>query len=216
MQSSIIDNPLYLRFSEGTFEPEELAMNSTFVYGVFTNATDFSKALSALRIEGLEDVVFLKNTSDPTYTSAVVQNNLKGQFVRFGAAGAIIGGIAGAVASPTVPFTSNFQLITPMMAMVSGAVLCAYFAVWVCGFLNWVDRPILEHEVFEGIISNGAMLLGVTTDAVEQKQAAMRCLDQNGAVELIVRSTRLENVEQLPDPTEVHSNVADNAPRLVA
>ncbi len=191
-------------------------MSSTFLYAVFRDATDFSNALADLKSNGMEDVVIMKNTSNPAYRSAIVQNNLKSQFVKFGAFGAVIGGIAGAIASPTVPFQTNYQLITPMMSMVSGAILCAYFAVWICGFLNWVDRPLLEHEVFEGSIESGSMLLGVTTHDSQQKQIAIKCFDQNGAVELIVRASALPTIEQAQTPTSVQVNIPENVPRLVA
>ncbi len=191
-------------------------MSSTFLYAVFRNATDFSNALADLKRNGMEDVVVMKNTADSSYRSAVVQNNLKSQFVKFGAVGAVVGGLAGAVASPTVPFQTNYQLITPMMSMVSGAILCAYFAVWICGFLNWVDRPILEHEVFEGSIESGSMLLGVTTEDAQQRHIAIKCFDDNSAVELIVRASALPAIEPAQTPSSIQINIPENVPRLVA
>ncbi len=161
---------------------------STFVYGVFSETTDFSNALSSLKSEGMDDVVIVKNTVNAVYKSATLHDNLKKHFITAGSVGAIIGGLAGVVASPTVPYTDSFQLITPIMAMVSGAVVCGYFALWTCGFLHWIDRPIMEHEVFEGEISNGSMLLGVTVQSEDEKRKAVDCFIKTGAVELIVRS----------------------------
>lgn len=161
---------------------------NTFVYGVFSQTSDFSNALSLLKSDGMNDVVIVKNTVNSAYKSASLHNNLKKHFITAGSVGAIIGGLAGVVASPTVPFTDSFQLITPIMAMVSGAVVCGYFALWTCGFLHWIDRPIMEHEVFEGDISNGSMLLGVTVESDDEKRKAIDCFIKAGAVELIVRS----------------------------
>ncbi len=164
---------------------------STFVYGVFSSSADFSNALASLKSEGMNEVVIVKNTANSAYKSAALHDNLKKHFITAGSVGAVIGGLAGVVASPTVPFTDTFQLITPIMAMVSGAVVCGYFALWTCGFLHWIDRPILEHEVFEGEIINGSMLLGVTVESDDEKRKAIDCFISTGAVELIVRSASI-------------------------
>ena len=140
--------------------------------------------------KGFQDITVVKDTSSPLYKSAIVHNSVKRTFIWGGLAGAIIGGIAGAVASPTVPYAGTFQILTPMMAMVSGAIVLAYFGVWICGFLSWLDKPI-PADAFEGTISNGALLLAVETQKKDLQHLAMECFSTNGAVEIIARDETL-------------------------
>lgn len=176
---------------------------STFIYGVFRSTESFSKALSELKAQGLDDVVILKNAEGLSYSSAQVPPTKKTPFIVAGTIGGILGAIVGAIASPTVPYTDTFQLITPIMAMVSGSVIFAYLAFWLAGFLYWVDRPILENEVFEGSISNGSVLLGVTVEKTAQKLKVIECLESNGSVEIIARNTALAPFEPAQKESEL-------------
>lgn len=89
--------------------------------------------------------------------------------------------------------------------------------VMIASFLNWVDRPVLEHEVVEAHIPNGALLLGVTVGDTMQKLATIQCLDAAGAVELIARSASLGQLETLSAiENSTTSEVPINAPGLVA
>jgi hypothetical protein len=168
-------------------------MGSYFTYGVFSNQQDFSKAFSELSNKGFQDITVVKDTSSPLYKSATVHNSVKRTFIWGGLAGAIIGGIAGAVASPTVPYAGTFQILTPMMAMVSGAIVLAYFGVWICGFLSWLDKPI-PADAFEGTLSNGILLLAVETEKQDLQRLAMECFSTSGAVEIIARTEALASM----------------------
>lgn len=172
---------------------------STFIYGVFQTTQDFSKALSDLKAIGLTDVVIVKNTGEG-YSSATLNPSRKTPFIIGGAIGAIIGGFAGAMAAPSLD-VGGFQLVT-IMAMVSSSVICSYFGLWLAGFLYFIDRPVLEHEVFEGTVTNGAMVLGVTVDSSEEKLKAIECMDANRAVEVVARATSTGIIEQLPESSE--------------
>lgn len=164
---------------------------TTFIYGVFAGAEEISQALAGLKAQGLSEVVVLKDSQGLSYSSATVPPTKKTPFIVAGTIGGIVGAAVGAVASPTVPYTDTFQLITPIMAMVSGSVIFAYLAFWLAGFLYWVDSPITENEVFEASIPNGSVLLGVTVNNTTQKLKAIECFDNHGAIEIIARSEAL-------------------------
>jgi hypothetical protein len=176
-------------------------MGSYFTYGVFADQTNFAKAFSALSGQGFENITVIKNAPSQLYKSAKLSLFPRRTFLWGGLAGAIIGGIAGAVASPTVPYAGTYQLITPIMSMVSGSIITAYFGVWLCGFLNWIDKP-LPADAFEGTIANGSLLLAVETDELKDQQLVMDCLSRSGAVEIIART---EEIGALPT---VHGEVA--------
>ncbi len=186
---------------------------STFIYGVFEGTNNISRVLSSLKADGLTDVVVLKDSKALAYNSATLHPTKKTPFIIAGTIGGVLGAIVGAIASPTVPYTNTFQLITPIMAMVSGSVIFAYLAFWLAGFLYWIDRPVIENEVFEGTIPNGSVLLGVTVECSAQKVRVMECLDSNGAVEIIARNTAL-----VESPLERESELLKAVPseKLVA
>ncbi len=165
-----------------------------FVYGAFRNEDQFLLAFGAMKAAGLKDLKVVRNTAESiTYSSAIINNPVHKWFRVGGAAGAVIGGLAGALASPLIPASNVFQVLTTMMAGVSGAVMCAYFGGWVVGFLYGVD-PWLQSEVFEGTIENGSLILGVEVDSQASKMAAIQALTTNGAIELIVRDASLPAV----------------------
>ena len=189
---------------------------STFIYGVFASTDGFSKALSSLKAKGMSDLVILKDSKGLAYNSAKLLPVTKTPFIVAGAIGGILGALVGAVASPTVPYQGTFQLITPIMAMVSGAVIFAYLAFWIAGFLYWVDRPVIDTEVFEGNIANGFVLVGVTVETSSQKMKAIECLESNGAVEIIARNTALVEPPMVSSPSEVRQPVREGKLEIVA
>ncbi|HEY9773795.1 MAG TPA: hypothetical protein V6C81_08295 [Planktothrix sp.] len=181
-------------------------MGNYFTYGVFSSEQDFSKAFSALSDRGFDNIAVVKNTDSALYKSASVKNSIKNTFVLGGLAGAVIGGIAGAIATPTVPYGGTYQVLTPMMSMVSGAIVMAYFSVWICGFLRWIDRP-LPADCFEGTITNGSLLLVVETDQADLRQLAFDCFSRNNASEIIARSEAITTLE-LSKPADVSTRPA--------
>ena len=170
-------------------------MSTSYVYGVFKTEEKLANALAALRLRGFKDAA-VRREHDCVLYRPVDKEPMRKAFIWSGSVGAILGGIAGAVASPTLTYNDTFQVLTPMMAMVAGGALNAYLGVWLCGFLRVLDKPVDESEPLAGN-AESTLILAIEAETRDQKQLAMECLELNEADEIVVRSAELGKLEAI-------------------
>ena len=157
-----------------------------FVYGVFRDPTVAANVVSRLHEFGLEpaQICVIGNHSEQfTRATAKIQDPTEAAFMRFGAVGALAGLWVGVSASPKIPYVPTFEVLVPLMAAISGAVVFAYFAVPLCMFLT-ANRPRHWATVFEGQVERGDVVVLVEAQA-EQRFRLMEVLDNAGAYEVV-------------------------------
>lgn len=161
-------------------------MATTYTYGVFKTHKAIADALTELKANGLEGTVSGHGSSTVLLKPALNPEPLRQHFITFGAVGAVIGGLAGAVALPATHYTYGYQVLTPMMAMVTGALLCAYFGVWLFGVLNGLEGSDEHGDTVQNPDGN-AIVLSVKTETREATRTAMNAMQRNEAICIVMR-----------------------------
>ncbi len=189
-----------------------------FVYGVFRDPTVAANVVSRLHEFGLEptQICVIGNQSEPfNRATAKIQDPTEAAFMRFGAVGALAGLWAGVSASPKIPYVPTFEILVPLMAAISGAVVFAYFAIPLCAFLT-ANRPRHWATVFEGHVEQGDVIVIVESHG-NQRFKLMEVLDSSGAFEIV--SKRAESFDAAKSigfaPTFVPSKIEPEVPLSV-
>ena len=160
-----------------------------FVYGVFDHCEAAATVVQALHGAGFKsEVINLvgPNTEQFQYVSAKIKNPTKGYFLAFGIVGALGGLWAGASLAPTIPYVVSFQVLTTLMAAISGSIVMAYFSLFVSAFLTAND-PQYFANVYQADMSVGAALVSVEADSAEERAIAQKIMEEFEPIELIVR-----------------------------
>lgn len=171
-------------------------MATTYTYGVFKTHKALADALTELKANGLEGKVSGMGTSTVLLRPAVNPEPLRQHFIMFGAIGAVIGGLAGALALPATHYTYGYQVMTPMMAMVTGALLCAYFGIWIFGVLNGLEGTDDHAESVQNPDGN-ALVLTVMTATREAKRMVMDTMERNDSICIVVRDGEIGPMETI-------------------
>jgi hypothetical protein len=160
-----------------------------FVYGVFDHCEAAGAVVQALHKAGFKSAVINlvgPKTDQFEYVSAKIKNPTKQAFVTFGAVGALGGLWAGATLAPTIPYIVSFQILTTLMAAISGSIVMAYFGMFISAFLTAND-PQYYANVYQADMSVGEALVSVEADSAQQRAEAQRIMEQFEPIELVVR-----------------------------
>ena len=178
------------------------------VYGVFRNSDEAVLAVAELHKAGLQtsEICVVANQGESfKYLSGAVQDPNAGYFVNFGIGGCIAGLCAGIAAAPTIPYVVSFQILTPLMAAISGGIVFAYFGCFMCAFLH-ANKPHHWANVFEGTVESGSVIVLAEPDSAQQKKSVIEILNALDPIELVVRrktSNPIIAPEQFCPPAEV-------------
>lgn len=164
------------------------AKEKQYIYGTFEKVENCQKALEQLKKEGLDAIVVRNKEADFQLTPVDLQMGKERFFKVAGCIGAIIGGLAGVVASPTIGVADTFQILTPVMAAIAGAVVGGYTGVIISAFLNTSSNEASVLEIFDGCIANGSTLVAVPVSTAEEKLLSIRCIDSYEPTEIIIRA----------------------------
>ena len=162
--------------------------DQNFVYGVFA---ENERALVAVR--KLHEAGFItaqlgvlgKKGKEFKYVSGRVDDPAERNYLRWGTFGCIAGLIAGVVGSPHIP-NLPFQIMTPLMAAMSGGVVISYFGSFMGSFLH-SGKPQHWANTFEGTISEGAVIVLAECSSRDQMKDAIAVLNSEDPIELIAR-----------------------------
>jgi hypothetical protein len=160
-----------------------------FVYGVFDRCEAAAAVVQALHLAGFKSAAINlvgPKTDQFQYVSAKIKNPAKDYFVLFGAAGGLGGLWAGTVLAPTIPYVVSFQILTTLMAAISGAIVMAYFSLFVSAFLTAND-PQYYANVYQADMPVGAALVSVEAVSAGERTKARMILEEFDPIELIVR-----------------------------
>jgi hypothetical protein len=165
-----------------------------FVYGAFED-----NGAAAQLVEKLHDAGFAKpsisvvgqeNSPEFKHVAARITNRAHRFFIASGIAGAVGGLTAAIMYQPAIPYSVSFQLIVPVMAMVAGAILLGYFGMYIGMFLH-ANQPNYYANVFEGQVTNGAVIVCVEVNSKLQRALAAEMVSMLDPIELVIRSSSL-------------------------
>jgi hypothetical protein len=160
-----------------------------FVYGVFDHCEAAAAVVQALHGAGFKSEVINMvgpDTDAFRYVSAKIKNPAKDFFVIFGVVGALGGLWAGVAMAPTVPHIVSFQILTTLMAAISGSVVLAYASVIISALLT-ANNPQNYANVYQADMSVGAALVSVEADSAQERAIAQKILEEYQPIELVVR-----------------------------
>ena len=166
-----------------------------YVYGTFEDSERCQQALDLLHEEGLSGAIVVNDQDIPLTPLQLRILGPQRAFRIAGFIGAIVGGIAGAVASPSLGMPDVFQVITPAMAAVAGAAVCGYMGLVVHVFLHTSHREASVFEVFNGSIARGSTMVAAPVSSSEARVSAFKAFDSCGAREIVVRLGEFAAVE---------------------
>jgi len=187
-----------------------------YVYGVFESSLSTGQLLEDLHKAGFKSAdLSVVGTDCPEFRilSAKIKTPMARYFVQYGIAGALGGLWAGTVLAPQVSTPGFFQILTPVMAAVSGSIALAYFAMWIGAFLH-ANEPQYYANVFEGDIENGIILVLAEANSKEERRRAMEIMDDHDAAEIIVRQADLGQIIGL-EPLGTEKSGGDSRPQLI-
>lgn len=191
--------------------------NPDYVYGIFENTTAAGQILEDLHKAGFKSAdLSLVGTDCPEFhnVSARIKTPMARYFVRYGIAGALAGLWAGVTMAPHLAYPGFFQIITTVMAAVSGGVILAYWGVWIGAFLH-ANEPQYYANVFHGEIRNGQIVVLAEVNSKEERRSAWAIMDDHDAIEIIFRQADLGEIIGLQaEMLENHSE--ERRPQLVA
>ena len=191
--------------------------NPDYVYGIFENITGAGQILEDLHKAGFKSAdLSLVGTDCPEFhnVSAKIKTPMARYFVRYGIVGALAGLWAGVTMAPDLPYPGFFQIITTVMAAVSGGVILAYWGVWIGAFLH-ANEPQYYANVFHGEIRNGQIVVLAEVNSKEERRSAWAIMDDHDAIEIIFRQADLGEIIGLQaEMLENHSE--ERRPQLVA
>ncbi len=187
-----------------------------YVYGVFASDDSTGQVLEDLHKAGFKSAdlsVVGKNCPQFHNLSARIKTPMARYFVRYGIVGALGGLWAGTALAPHVPTPGFFQILTTLMAAISGGIVLAYWGVWMGAFLH-ANEPQYYANVFEGEIENGEILVLAEANSRAERLKAFEILDAHDAVEIIVRQADLGEIIGLEtEPKEASQE--ETRPQLV-
>jgi hypothetical protein len=191
--------------------------NPDYVYGIFDSTTSTGQILEDLHKAGFKSAdlsVVGKDCPEFHNVSAKIKTPMARYFVRYGIVGALGGLWAGVMMAPEINTPGFFQIITTVMAAVSGGVILAYWGVWMGAFLH-ANEPQYYANVFEGDVENGEIVILAEVNSREERRTAWEIMDNHDAVEIITRQADLGQIIGLEkEAPEVQSE--ENRPQLVA
>jgi hypothetical protein len=165
-----------------------------FVYGVFEDNGAASELVQKLHDAGFAkpsiSVVGQENSPEFKHVAARITNRAHRFLIASGIAGAIGGLTAAIMYQPSIPYSVSFQLIVPVMAMVAGAVLLGFTGMWIGMFLH-ANQPNYYANVFEGQVTNGAVVVCVEVNSQLQRALAAEMVSLLDPIELVIRSSTL-------------------------
>ena len=188
-----------------------------YVFGIFENTDCTGQILEDLHKAGFKSAdlsVVGKDCREFHNQSAKIKSPMAKYFVRYGIVGALGGLWAGVTMAPQLPYPGFFQIITTVMAAVSGAVILAYFGIWIGAFLH-ANEPQYYANVFEGEIENGQVVVLAETSSKEERRAAWEIMDSYDAVEIITRQADLGQIIGLEKVSNASAE-EQTRPQLVA
>ena len=187
-----------------------------YVYGVFASDDSTGQVLEDLHKAGFKSAdlsVVGKNCPQFHNLSARIKTPMARYFVRYGIVGALGGLWTGTALAPHVPTPGFFQILTTLMAAISGGIVLAYWGVWMGAFLH-ANEPQYYANVFEGEIENGEILVLAEANSRAERLKAFEILDAHDAVEIIVRQADLGEIIGLEtEPKEASQE--ETRPQLV-
>lgn len=160
-----------------------------FVYGVFDRCETAAGVVEHLHGAGFRPAsinLVGPDTKAFQYVSAKIKDPSKRFFVLFGAIGALGGLWAGAMLAPGLPYVVSFQILTTLMGSISGAIVMAYFSLFISAFLTAND-PQFYANVYQADMQAGAALVSVAAESEAERQLAQRLIEEAKPIELIVR-----------------------------
>ena len=167
-----------------------------YVYGIFDNNGSAGQVLEDLHKAGFKSAdlsVVGKDCPEFRNASARIKTPMARYFVRYGIAGALGGLWAGTALAPHVPTPGFFQILTTLMAAVSGGIVMAYWGTWIGAFLH-ANEPQYYANVFEGEIENGEIVVLAEVNSREERRAAWEIMDNHDALEIITRQADLGQI----------------------
>jgi hypothetical protein len=191
--------------------------NPDYVYGIFESTATTGQILEDLHKAGFKSAdlsVVGKDCPEFHNLSAKIKTPMARYFVRYGIAGAIGGLWAGVTMAPQLPYPGFFQIITTVMATVSGGIVLAYWGTWMGAFLH-ANEPQYYANVFEGEVENGEVVVLVEVNSKAERRTAWEIMDDHNALEIITRQADLGQIIGLEKVTS-DVETEENRPQLVA
>ncbi|MBX9720969.1 MAG: hypothetical protein K2X81_06225 [Candidatus Obscuribacterales bacterium] len=169
--------------------------DQNFVYGVFAHKEKAFEVLGKLHEAGFAtaELGVLAMRNDYKYVSGRVDDPSARNFTVWGTLGCLGGLWAGISGSPHIPYLP-FQIITPLMAAISGGAVMAYFGSFMGVFLN-SGKPQHWANVFEGSINEGSVIVLAECSSRSMMRTAMETIEAEEPSELILREKSLSNLQ---------------------
>lgn len=161
-----------------------------FVYGVFENAKDLQLIVADLHKAGFKEVdinVVGKDCPEFHHQSAKIKSPQAKYFVKYGIVGAFAGLWGGVMLAPPLHYVVTFQVMTMIMAAVSGGIVMAYIGTFLSAFLH-ASQPQYFANAYEGDVTNGAVLVSVECVSADERRKAYQVIDSHNPVETISRA----------------------------
>lgn len=161
-----------------------------FVYGVFENAKDLQLIVADLHKAGFKEVdinVVGKDCPEFHHQSAKIKSPQAKYFVKYGIVGAFSGLWGGVMLAPPLHYVVTFQVMTMIMAAVSGGIVMAYIGTFLSAFLH-ASQPQYFANAYEGDVTNGAVLVSVECVSADERRKAYQVIDSHNPVETISRA----------------------------
>lgn len=161
-----------------------------FVYGVFENAKDLQLIVADLHKAGFKEVdinVVGKDCPEFHHQSAKIKSPQAKYFVKYGIVGAFAGLWGGVMLAPPLHYVVTFQVMTMIMAAVSGGIVMAYIGTFLSAFLH-ASQPQYFANAYEGDIANGSVLVSVECVNADERRKAWQIVDSHNPVEIISRA----------------------------
>ncbi|MBN9394969.1 MAG: hypothetical protein J0H83_06965 [Candidatus Melainabacteria bacterium] len=164
-------------------------LEQDLVYGVFGNENAAVDCVVRLNKAGFveQDINVVTVKSALERVNARITNPTKKYFVSFGTCGAVGGILAGAYLTPTLPYVVSFQILTTLMAAISGGIVLGYFGMFMAAFLH-ANEPQYFGNAYEGTLEEGQVLVSIELNGKNKARLAeaMQIMVQ-GASEMIFR-----------------------------
>ncbi len=164
-----------------------------FVYGVFEDAKSLQIIVADLHKAGFKEVdinVVGKDCPEFTHQSAKIKSHQAKYFVKYGIVGALAGLWGGVMLAPPLHYIVTYQVMTMLMAAVSGSIVMAYIGTFLSAFLH-ASQPQYFANAYEGDIANGAALISVECVSADERRKAYQIIDGHNPIEIISRAAVL-------------------------
>jgi hypothetical protein len=161
-----------------------------FVYGVFEDVKGVQLIVADLHKAGFKAVdinVVGKDCPEFHHQSAKIKSPQAKYFVKYGIVGAFAGLWGGVMLAPPLHYVVTFQVMTMIMAAVSGGIVMAYIGTFLSAFLH-ASQPQYFANAYEGDVTNGAVLVSVECVSADERRKAYQIIDSHNPVETISRA----------------------------